>query len=136
MKLRLDFSETADKAATRAALTTLIGVFEAALRMLSPFMPFLTEEIWHAIYDGAPTEEVDRAGAVSEAAGGLPGRSCRARDGSDAGADRARCARLRKDVGVEEKAAVPIRFARRKAKRSVFEESREIVERMAKVTRI
>src|ERR1017187_4871962 len=48
VKLRLDFSETADKAATKAALTTLVSVFEAALRLLSPFMPFLTEEIWHA----------------------------------------------------------------------------------------
>ena len=54
VKLRLDFAETADKAGTRAALTTLVQVFEAALRLLSPFMPFLTEEIWHALYDGNP----------------------------------------------------------------------------------
>ncbi len=54
VKLRLDFSDTADKAATKAALTTLVSVFEAALRLLSPFMPFLTEEIWHALYDGNP----------------------------------------------------------------------------------
>jgi valyl-tRNA synthetase len=54
IKLRLDFSETADKAQTKAALTTLVQVFEAALRLLSPFMPFLTEELWHAVYDGNP----------------------------------------------------------------------------------
>ncbi|MGB6973429.1 MAG: valine--tRNA ligase [Terracidiphilus sp.] len=54
VKLRLDFSESADKAATKAALTTLVQVFEAALRLLSPFMPFLTEELWHAVYDGKP----------------------------------------------------------------------------------
>ena len=54
VKLRLDFSESADKAQTKAALTTLVSVFEAALRLLSPFMPFLTEEIWHALYDGNP----------------------------------------------------------------------------------
>ncbi len=51
VKLRLDFSETGDKDATRSALATLIGVFESALRLLSPFMPFITEEIWHALYD-------------------------------------------------------------------------------------
>jgi valyl-tRNA synthetase len=54
VKLRLDFTEAADQAATRAALTTLLATFEAALRLLSPFMPFLTEELWHAVYDGAP----------------------------------------------------------------------------------
>jgi valyl-tRNA synthetase len=54
VKLRLDFSETADKAQTKAALTTLLQVFEASLRLLSPFMPFITEEIWHALYDGNP----------------------------------------------------------------------------------
>ncbi|MGC2212688.1 MAG: valine--tRNA ligase, partial [Silvibacterium sp.] len=54
VKLRLDFSDSADKAATRAALTTLLATFEAALRLLSPFMPFITEELWHAIYNGHP----------------------------------------------------------------------------------
>jgi valyl-tRNA synthetase len=58
VKLRLDFSETADpsavKAGVKAALTTLLATFEAALRLLSPFMPFITEELWHAVYDGRP----------------------------------------------------------------------------------
>jgi valyl-tRNA synthetase len=54
VKLRLDFSESADKAKTGTALNTLVQVFEVALRLLSPFMPFLTEELWHAVYDGNP----------------------------------------------------------------------------------
>jgi valyl-tRNA synthetase len=65
VKLRLDFggnrvvngTETeilSDLKGTRAALATLVGVFEAALRLLSPFMPFLTEELWHAVYNGHP----------------------------------------------------------------------------------
>ena len=54
VKLRLDFSETEDEAQTKSALTTLVQVFECALRLLSPFMPFLTEELWHAVYDGKP----------------------------------------------------------------------------------
>jgi valyl-tRNA synthetase len=54
VKLRLDFTEASDKTAASAALTTLLATFESALRLLSPFMPFLTEELWHAVYDGAP----------------------------------------------------------------------------------
>ncbi|SNT21218.1 valyl-tRNA synthetase [Granulicella rosea] len=54
VKLRLNFNEGADLAATEASLTALVAVFEAALRLLSPFMPFITEEIWHALYQGKP----------------------------------------------------------------------------------
>jgi valyl-tRNA synthetase len=52
VKLRLDFTDSADKTKTASALNTLVQVFEVALRLLSPFMPFLTEELWHAVYDG------------------------------------------------------------------------------------
>ena len=45
---------TEDREAARAAYANLIGIFEGALRMLSPFMPFITEELWHAVYDGKP----------------------------------------------------------------------------------
>ncbi len=42
------------QAGDRSALATLLSTFEAALRLLSPFMPFITEELWHAVYDGKP----------------------------------------------------------------------------------
>jgi len=77
VKLRLDFSDSANKAKTKAALTTLVSVFEAALRLLSPFMPFLTEELWHAVYDGKPPAKsialtrYPRAGVVPELAPAL-----------------------------------------------------------------
>ena len=41
----------------RAAYGNLISIFEGALRLLSPFMPFITEELWHAVYDGKPPAE-------------------------------------------------------------------------------
>jgi valyl-tRNA synthetase len=64
VKLRLDFSEeqSGESASqrvsrlngTKAALTTFVAVFETSLRLLSPFMPFITEEIWNALYDDNP----------------------------------------------------------------------------------
>ncbi len=49
VKLRLDF-EAEHNAVAAITLQSLVTVFEAALRLLSPFMPFLTEELWHALY--------------------------------------------------------------------------------------
>jgi valyl-tRNA synthetase len=60
VKLRLNFAEKVSTEDAEPDLTTAItlasltGVFEAALRLLSPFMPFLTEEIWHALYNQQP----------------------------------------------------------------------------------
>ena len=38
----------------KTACANLVAVFEASLRLLHPVMPFITDEIWHAIYDGKP----------------------------------------------------------------------------------
>ena len=48
------FLDEADPQSARIACANLLGIFEAALRLLHPVMPFMTEEIWHAIYDGQP----------------------------------------------------------------------------------
>src|SRR5208337_3779439 len=45
---------TDDREQARTAYENLVSIFEGALRLLSPFMPFITEEIWHAVYDGKP----------------------------------------------------------------------------------
>ena len=41
----------------KTAFQNVVAIFEGALRMLSPFMPFITEEIWHAVYDGRPPKK-------------------------------------------------------------------------------
>jgi valyl-tRNA synthetase len=46
--------EGVDRQSDRVACTNLLAVFEAALRLLHPVMPFITEEIWYAIYDENP----------------------------------------------------------------------------------
>jgi valyl-tRNA synthetase len=46
--------EGADRNNSVTACRNLVSLFEAALRLLHPVMPFITEEIWHAMYDGNP----------------------------------------------------------------------------------
>jgi valyl-tRNA synthetase len=135
VKLRLDFSETADKAATKAALTTFLSVFEASLRLLSPFMPFLTEEVWHAIYDENPP-------AKSIALTSYPATS------EDANATTViaqmqllqslitEVRALRKENDVEEKATVPVQLRAEASTRDLAEKNSVIIERLAKVSEI
>ena len=54
IKPRLNFEEGADTGPARVACANLVNLFEASLRLLHPVMPFITEEICHAMYDGAP----------------------------------------------------------------------------------
>jgi valyl-tRNA synthetase len=54
VKLRLNFDDATKFDETTASLASLLYIFEASLRLLSPFMPFITEEIWHALYAGWP----------------------------------------------------------------------------------
>jgi valyl-tRNA synthetase len=54
VKLRLNF-DGPHSDITALTLNSLVTVFEAALRLLSPFMPFLTEELWHALYASVGT---------------------------------------------------------------------------------
>jgi valyl-tRNA synthetase len=136
VKLRLDFSETADKVATKAALTTLVSVFEAALRLLSPFMPFLTEELWHAVYNGnTPAKSIALTRYPSSMRNAVD-------DEQDLTKFRViqdlvvEVRALRKEIGVEEKASVPIELRTDAASRKTTEENRDIIERLARVSDI
>jgi len=54
LKPRLN-SNHADEVGVAAG--NLVRLFEAALRLLHPIMPFITEEIWQAIYEGQALEK-------------------------------------------------------------------------------
>ena len=54
IKPRLSGGNGLGKDAVLVACSNLVVLFEAALRLLHPVMPFITEEIWQTIYDGAP----------------------------------------------------------------------------------
>jgi valyl-tRNA synthetase len=45
----------------QAVLARAFSVYDAALRLLHPIMPFVTEELWQAIAERAPLETVMRA---------------------------------------------------------------------------
>ena len=49
IKARLNSPET-----ERTACENLVSLFDASLRLLHPVMPFITEEIWQAMYDNKP----------------------------------------------------------------------------------
>jgi valyl-tRNA synthetase len=54
IKPRLIYEEGADKGPARIACASLVNLFDDSLRLLHPVMPFITEEIWQAIYEGNP----------------------------------------------------------------------------------
>ncbi len=131
VKLRLDF--TAQPTSVRSALSTLLSVFDSALRLLSPFMPFISEEIWHALYENHPPAKSIALTRYPQGQKNL----------QDAAAEEQMALMqelivavrdMRRKLGVEEKAPVPIVL--RVADRAVVEQNSEIVERLAKVSGI
>jgi valyl-tRNA synthetase len=116
----------------RAALAVLGNLFEGALRLLSPFMPFITEEIWHAMYDGKPPFK-------SIALARYPEQENRFLD-NQAEAQMAtlqdlivNIRNIRADMKVEPKLKTPVRIHAAAAVQRLVEENRGMVERLASV---
>ena len=136
IKPRLNFEEGGDKSAAKAACASLVSLFDASLRLLHPVMPFITEEIWQAIYEGKPAvksialtpypqaneKQFDLAAETEMAI--LQDLIVSVRN-------------LRAELKVEPKVKVPIEvFAHEPQIRTMIEHNRGAVERLANVEKI
>ncbi len=133
VKLRLNFTEGAEPNPTTAlTLASLVGVFESALRLLSPFMPFLTEELWHALYNGAPP-------AKSIALTRYPQATDFPADPVATSAMKTlqelivTVRALRKDLGVPEKEAAPITIHASNRINALADANQDVLAKMARV---
>ena len=131
VKLRLDFSENSDKDRIRAALTALLSVFEASLRLLSPFMPFLTEELWHAVYDSnTPAKSI--ALMTYPPVNSIHSRAQTEMELLQSLIVEVRA--LRKEIGVDERAVTPIELRIAPERVHIVKENSSVVERLARVS--
>ena len=134
LKLSLDPSKPNDGEKI-LALLVLLATFESSLRMLSPFMPFITEELWHAYHDGHPPAKSIALMPYPRAENPIydaEAESVMALLQSLIVEVRA----LRKEIGVEEKVAVPIEVRTDEVSRKLAEENRDIIERLARVSEV
>ena len=115
----------------KIACSNLVPLFEASVRLLHPVMPFITDEIWHAIYDGKPPQrslalaaypqsdekQIDKAAEAQMAI--VQDLIVSVRN-------------LRAELKVETKAKVPVEvFAPDADIRSLIEQNRGALERLA-----
>lgn len=119
----------------RSALSFLGNVFEKALRLLSPFMPFITEEIWHAVYEGKPP-------AKSIALTSYPEQEQKWLDGQ---AELhiailqeliVNIRNIRAERGVEPKVRTPIRVYAGSSSRELIAKNQGMVERLANASSV
>src|SRR5271154_1287823 len=131
IKSRLNFEEGADTGPARIACANLVNLFEASLRLLHPVMPFITEEVWHAIYDGKPPRK-SIALAAYPAAGEEQIDLTAETDMAILQDLIVSIRNLRADLKVEPKVKVPIEvFVYDPPIRSVFEQNLAAIERLA-----
>jgi valyl-tRNA synthetase len=136
IKPRLAPENGAGKESARIACGNLINLFEAALRLLHPVMPFITEEIWHAVYDEHPPLKSVALAAYPQAN----------EKQFDLAAETemailqdliVNVRNLRAELKVEQKQRVPIQvFAAEPAIRSLIEKNQGSVKRLANVEEI
>jgi valyl-tRNA synthetase len=136
IKPRLNFEEGADKTQARVACGNLVTLFDASLRLLHPVMPFITEEIWQALYEDQPPQK-------SIALAGYPQADEKQFD-LNAETEMAilqdlivNVRNVRAELKVEPKVKVPIEvFAHEPTIRAMIEQNRGAVERLANTEKI
>ncbi len=145
LKPRLAVEDGEDKSTARIACANLINMFEASLRLLHPVMPFITEEIWQAIYDGNPPQKSIALAQFPLAGLADPDPFVVLIEAE--ALDRVNfltlqdlivsVRNLRAELKVEQKAKVPIQvFTEDAAIRKLIEQNRGAVERLANVEQI
>jgi len=144
VKLRMDFFPDENGAykpktdAGAVTLNALVSVFEAALRLLSPFMPFLTEELWHALY--ASVEMASPAKSIA---------LTRYPQAADFAADAASVEAmdvlqelmvtirgLRKELGVPEKEATPVQVHASNRVAALADANADMLAKLARVSSV
>ena len=132
IKLRLDFGNAEHRDRTCVALIHLLQTFEASLRLLSPFMPFITEEIWQAIYDAKPPlksialaefPRVDNVARDEESVCEMEILQALIKDVRN----------RRKELEVPEKVKTPIQIHTNSAGQKLFHDNRYVIEKLANV---
>jgi valyl-tRNA synthetase len=136
IKPRLNLEEGGDKTVARTTCANLVNLFDASLRLLHPVMPFITEEIWQAIYE-------DKPALKSIALAPYPGADEEQLDFA-AEAEMAilqdlivSIRNLRAELKIEPKLKMPIEvFAHEPEIRTMIEHNRGAVERLASVEKM
>jgi len=136
IKPRLNFEEGADQTAARVACANLVNLFDSSLRLLHPVMPFITEEVWQAIYEGNPPAKSIALAAYPQAD---PKQFDLAAETEMAILQDliVSIRNLRAELKVEPKVKVPIEvFAHEPEIRKMIEQNRGSVERLGSVEKI
>jgi valyl-tRNA synthetase len=135
IKPRLQFEGSFDRGSARCATGNLVSLFEASLRLLSPFMPFITEEVWHAVYDGKP--------ALKSIALARYPRANTTQFNTQAETEMAilqdlivAVRNIRAELKIEPKVKAPIEVHAEASIRKLFEANANSIERQANVERI
>jgi valyl-tRNA synthetase len=119
----------------RVACANLVCMFDRSLRLLHPIMPFITEEIWQAMYDGKPPKPSIALADFPQP--GVPETGNAAIEMLILQDLIVNVRNLRAELKVEPKTKVPIElFVHEPEIRRMIEHNRNAVERLANVEAI